>query len=45
MRLLIDLLLLSIGAGLGIMTLCMVQMGNRYDKNMENFREKREDLE
>lgn len=40
-QLLFDLFLVALGAGIGITTLCLIQAGSSYDKEMERF-ERRE---
>jgi len=42
-QLLFDLFLLSFGAGVGILALCLVQTGSRFDKEMEQFERRNEE--
>ncbi len=42
-QLLFDLFLLSIGAGIGISALCLVQAGSRFDREMEQFERRNEE--
>lgn len=42
-QLLFDLFLLSLGAGVGISALCLVQAGSRFDREMEQFERRNEE--
>jgi len=36
-RLLFDLFLVALGAGLGVFTMCLLQAGSKFDKDMGFF--------
>jgi len=36
-RLLFDLFLVALGTGLGVITMCLVQAGSKFDKDKEFF--------
>ena len=43
MRVLFDFLFLSIGMGLGVALMCMLQVGKEADRNMEHRKESEEE--
>ncbi|BFK26057.1 MAG: DUF3789 domain-containing protein [Blautia producta] len=37
-QLLFDLFLVSLGTGIGVVTMCLVQAGSKFDKDMESWK-------
>ena len=37
LRLLFDLFLVSLGAGIGVIIMCLVQTGSKFDRDMETW--------
>ena len=42
-HILFDLFLVSLGAGIGVITMCLVQAGSRFDREMEQFERRNEE--